>query len=132
MRTIKTTLFQLKKIGINKSDLINIEQLGLYGFNTKIINNMIRFEILPDVLFIDDIGYFVKKSEIFGIVETFLENTMSMYATVEENEKKLAESVDFIEANKVKITPEALAKVEAGELTIEEMLSKPIDSNESI
>ena len=129
MRTIKTTLFQLKKIGINKSDLINIEQLGLYGFNTKIINNMIRFEILPDVLFIDDIGYFVKKSEIFGIVETFLENTMSMYATVEENEKKLAESVDFIEANKVKITPEALAKVEAGELTIEEMLSKPIDSN---
>lgn len=76
----------MEERGISMSRMILISDLGYYGFTNEIINSMVEFEIFPQVYKIKS-KFYVEKQVIFGIVETFLKNAMTLYKAVDETEK---------------------------------------------
>lgn len=75
--------------GINMGRLILISDLGYYGFSNEIINSMVEYEIFPQVYKVKS-KFYVEKRVIFGIVETFLKNAITLYKAVDESEKAKA------------------------------------------
>lgn len=88
----------MDKNGLNMARFIEISALGYYGFNNDLINDMVHFEIFPQVYKIKSKLY-VEKISIFGVVEKLLEREMVWYKAVEANE----------EAAKAKAELEAIA-----------------------
>lgn len=78
----------MDKQGITIARFIEISALGYYGFNNEIINDMVHFEIFPQVYKIKSKLY-VEKLSIFGAVEKLLEREMVWYKAVEANENAI-------------------------------------------
>lgn len=76
----------MDKNGLNMARFIEITALGYYGFNNELINDMVHFEIFPQVYKIKSKLY-VEKISIFGVVEKLLEREMVWYKAVEANEE---------------------------------------------
>lgn len=76
----------MDKNGLNLARFIEISALGYYGFNNDLINDMVHFEIFPQVYKIKNKLY-VEKISIFGVVEKLLEREMVWYKAVEANEE---------------------------------------------
>lgn len=80
----------MEERNINMARLVEITDLGYFGFDNDIINDMVKYEIFPQVYKVKTKLY-VERRVIFGIVETFLKNAMTLYKAVEESEKVKAE-----------------------------------------
>jgi Na+-transporting NADH:ubiquinone oxidoreductase subunit NqrA len=106
----------MEQRGIRLGHLIEIRELGFYGFDNDIINDMVKYEIFPQVYKVKNKLY-VQRSVIFGIVETFLKNAMTLYKAVEETEKVKAELAE--RAVPVDVLTEVMD--EAKELGIEDV-----------
>lgn len=78
----------MDKNGLNMARFIEISALGYYGFNNDLINDMVHFEIFPQVYKIKSKLY-VEKISIFGVVEKLLEREMVWYKAVEANENAI-------------------------------------------
>lgn len=76
----------MDKHGFTMNRFIEISSLGYYGFNNDLINDMVHFEIFPQVYKIKNKMY-VEKISIFGVVEKLLEREMVWYKAVEANEE---------------------------------------------
>lgn len=72
--------------GLRVNQFIEISDLGYYGFNNELINDMVHFEIFPQVYKIKN-KFYVEKKSIFGVVEKLLEREMVWYKAVEANEE---------------------------------------------
>lgn len=99
------TSTDLKHLGINRSDLIEISKLGLYGYNAEIIEGMNRYEIWPDTYNLKG-KFYVVKNAIFGATETLLQNAIRLYETVQEFERVSEEINQHIAENPITEEPE--------------------------
>ena len=71
--------------GLTIAKFIEIGALGYVGFNNELINDMVHFEIFPQVYKIKN-KFYVLKTDIFGVVEKLLERELVWYKAVEANE----------------------------------------------
>ena len=117
MQTIKATWKDLHNHGIQPEHLIRVADLGNFGFSNEIINGMVKFDIFPRTYF------YVLRCDIFQLVETLLGNALKLYESVEESEKKVAEAARLIEENAVPITEEDFQRVEAGEVSMVDLIA---------
>lgn len=77
-----------------KTEKLNLIKLNEYGFDTDILNNMIKYEIMFPVeikTIKGEKSYTVKKDDVKLFLNTILKNTMKLYAATEELEKKQEE-----------------------------------------
>jgi hypothetical protein len=122
MQTIKATWKDLHNHGIQPEHLIRVADLGNFGFSNEIINGMVKFDIFPRTYFVVGVVY-VLRCDIFQLVETLLGNALKLYESVEESEKKVAEAARLIEENAVPITEEDFQRVEAGEVSMVDLIA---------
>ncbi len=122
MATIKASWKELHDHGIQPENLICVEDLGKVGFNSEIINGMLKYEIFPQAFLVVGAAY-VLKDEIFKVVETLLGNALKLYESVEESEKKVKEAAQLIEENAVPITEADFQRVEAGEISMVDLIT---------
>lgn len=118
--TIKTTWSEIEReIGRVGIDFISVESLGKYGFTDQIINDMIRFEIFPQVYLVTGAVY-VLREEIFGaVVRKLLENSMAIYQNVQDLDEARAKIKGAMED--VVMDEEAVAKLASGEWTMDQV-----------
>lgn len=108
--------------GILLHQLIKISDLGYYGFDAQIINEMVEYDIFPQVYKYRGSVY-VAKDTIFGIVGTFIRNALTLYKAVDGAEKAKVEML--AEMEKYGVPYEQLvaytdqAKEEAAEIGID-------------
>jgi len=96
MKTKETTVIQLTKVQLESNELtpkdfIEVNSLTDYGFTSEIVNDMVHYEIFPQLYKIGN-KISVLKKEIFGVVETLLKRSMTLYKAVEAKDK-LAEEI---------------------------------------
>lgn len=96
MKTKETTVIQLTKVQLESNkltpkDFIEVNSLTDYGFTSEIVNDMVHYEIFPQLYKIGN-KISVLKKEIFGVVETLLKRSMTLYKAVEAKDK-LAEEI---------------------------------------
>jgi hypothetical protein len=120
MRKFKMTLKDMNRLKITLGSLIRLDNLGYVGFDNEIVDAMIKFDIFPDLIeYRGDI--YVRKDDIFGVVQRLLRSSMKLYEaveTVDNHVEKVAKEL----AAAVPLTAEELAKVSAGEMTMDELI----------
>lgn len=126
--TIKCTWKELREnAGLRTADMILVEGLVEYGFDSEIINSMAEFEIFPQTFLIVGAVYVIRE-EVRKTVNQLLKNEMRVYRdhlTVD----RLADSVKAeMERYKVKIEPEDMARIQAGEIKLGEILAEKIEA----
>jgi hypothetical protein len=122
MATIKANWKELHDHGIQPEHLIRVEDLGKVGFSSEIIQGMLKYEIFPQAFLVVGVAY-VLRDEIFKVVHTLLGNALKLYESVEESEKKVREAAQLIEENAVPITEEDFQRVEAGEVSMVDLIT---------
>lgn len=118
--TIKTTWPEIKhhmgRLGI---DFISVEHLGKYGFTDQIINDMVTFDIFPQLYKVCGAIY-VLREDIFGsVVRKLLENSMAVYKHVQDLDEARAKIKEVMED--VIMDEEAVAKLASGEWTMDQV-----------
>ena len=118
--------------GLRVSQFIEISDLGYYGFNNGLINDMVHFEIFPQVYKIKNKVY-VEKKNIFGVVEKLLEREMVWYKAVEANEEaakakqeleQIAMPVEELDALVAEAKEQGIEDVEAIDAYVKEHRTK--------
>jgi hypothetical protein len=127
MATIKASWKELNDHGIQPENLIRVEDLGKVGFNSEIINGMLKYEIFPQAFLVVGVAY-VLREDLFKVVETLLGNALKLYESVEESEKKAKEAAQLIKENAVPITEEDFQRVEAGEISMVDLITAKHDA----
>jgi hypothetical protein len=101
--------------------LVAIEQLGMYGFDQEIMDGMVKYEIFPAVYTINGADY-VSGAEVFTVVRQLLRNSIRLYETVDESEKRTREAKELLESNSVKLKESDFRRLESGEITLTELV----------
>jgi hypothetical protein len=122
MATIKASWKELNDHGIQPENLIRVEDLSKVGFNSEIINGMLKYEIFPQAFLVVGVIY-VLREDLFKVVETLLGNALKLYESVEESEKKVKEAAQLIEENAVPITEADFQRVESGEISMVDLIA---------
>lgn len=88
---IKITAKDMLKYKFNLSDLIKVATLGFYGFDDALVNDMVNFDIFPQVFLYRNDAYVLRR-EIFDIVvNKLLHKELALYKIVSESERITAE-----------------------------------------
>lgn len=124
--TIKCTWAELyKHTGLDGTTTIPVAELGRFGLSDEIIRLMLECDIFPQTYLISGAPV-VSRESIFGVVRQLLTNEMRIYRdhiTVD----KLADDVrKYMDENKVQLSPEQLASIRAGELTVSDAIASVI------
>jgi DNA-directed RNA polymerase beta' subunit len=119
---IKIDAQDIKTHGYTYSDFITIEALGGYGFDEEIVNKMLRYEIFPQTFVLADQPQ-VLRASIFKVVNGLLLNSMRLYELVDETDKAKKDMVELLEKSGVEITQEDLARIEAQEIGLWELVT---------
>ena len=128
---IKCTWAELyKNTGLDGTTTIPVSELGRFGLSDEIINLMLECDIFPQAFVINTVPVVARES-IFGVVRQLLTNEMRIYkdhVTVD----KLAEDVrKYMEETKVQLSPEQLASIRAGELTVSDAIASVIEARKT-
>ncbi len=91
MNNKETTVIQLTKTQLETNkltpkDFIEVNSLTDFGFTSEIVNDMVHYEIFPQLFKIGN-KITVLKTDIFGVVETLLKRSMTLYKAVEAKDK---------------------------------------------
>lgn len=83
---IQLTKAQLETNNLTPKDFIEVNSLTDFGFTSEIVNDMVHYEIFPQLYKIGN-KISVLRKEIFGVVETLLKRSMTLYKAVEAKDK---------------------------------------------
>ena len=128
--TIKITTQEARQHGIDLGrDAIAVENLGNYGFDSELINSMVKFEIFPQT-YMHTGRVIVLRREIMQVVNQLLRNSMKVYEAVEESDRIKKEAAELIESNTVALTAEDQERISKGEISyINLLLEKVANKN---
>lgn len=99
----------LRENGASLADFIEVENLSMYGFTPELVSGFMEYEVFPQVW--SWMGRLhVRRVEVFGLVRTMLDRSLSLYHAVEGADK----AKEYILANAVPVA-ELEAQAEANE-----------------
>jgi len=124
--TIVITTQEARQHGITiGTDCVAVEDLGRYGFDSELINEMIKFEIFPQTY--KHMGrIIVLKRDITEIINKLLHNSMKIYEKVEELDRIKEEVAKLAESNMVALTAEDQERITRGEISYTDLLLEKV------
>lgn len=130
--TIKITTQEARQHGIDLGrDTVGVENLNLYGFDTELINSMVKFEIFPQT-YLHMGRVLVLRREICEVVNKLLHGSMKLYETVEEADRLKEEAAKLAESNTVELTEDDQARITAGEITYTDLLLEKVAAKNGV
>lgn len=97
-----------------KRELIRVDSLIPYGFDSEILAGLKEYKILPTVYIFSNVLYF-KREDITKILNTFLHNEITMYKRYKDFREYQNKLVEELKGKSVDLTPDILERVEKGE-----------------
>lgn len=120
MKKYKMTLKDLNRLNMSLGSLIRLDNLGYVGFDNEIVEGMLKYDIFPDLIeYRHDI--YVRKDDIFAVVRQLLKNSLRLYEAVESVDNHVEKMATEL-ASAVPLSAEDLAKVQAGEMTMSDLI----------
>lgn len=86
IKVIQLSSKQLSENKLGTIHFIEVNELGRYGFTNEIINEMVKYEIFPQLYRVKN-KIQVLKNEIFGVVEVLLRRSMQLYQAVDARDQ---------------------------------------------
>lgn len=117
--TIKTSFAELKKHGIEDACLLE----NLQGYDSDIINLMIKHDIFPQTFYI--LGQiYVSRAHINLVTNRLLRTQMHMYETMENLEDAKAKAIKYLEDNKIKLDENDVIDIASGRKTLSQIVDE--------
>lgn len=111
-----------KRLGREGIEFIQVGDLGKYGFDDKIVTDMVKFDIFPQVYIVCG-GAYVIRDEVFGaVVNKLLRNSMEIYQAVQDKDTAIAAVRAAME--EVVMDQEAIDKLASGEWTMDQVRAR--------
>ena len=89
VKEIKVIALTNKELTANKLGpvhFIEVNELSRYGYTNEIINEMVKYEIFPQLFKVKN-KIQVLRSEIFGVTEVLLRRSMQLYQAVDARDQ---------------------------------------------
>lgn len=86
IKVIQLSSKQLSENKLGTIHFIEVNELGRFGFTNEIINEMVKYEIFPQLYRVKN-KIQVIKNEIFGVVEVLLRRSMQLYQAVDARDQ---------------------------------------------
>ena len=130
--TIKITTQEARQRGIDLGrDTVGVENLNLYGFDSELINSMVKFEIFPQT-YLHSGRVLVLRRELCEVVNKLLHGSMKLYEAVEESDRLKEEAAKLVESNTVPLTSEDQDRISRGEISYTDLLLEKVANKNGV